>query len=470
MATEQLTTSTPAKRRWGRGQRPETAEAPAQAVQEPALEQRSAAAATGGAVASSSATASAGDEHPAQRQQSSGLYLPSGEAYFPLMSEAEVAAISVPAGAPADVIQGVLQRHGTCLVLGVLSPEECASCERLWSKDLLDLVAEAPRDRGGAAATALLQRLRTEGCSAWPSAWDFIGKKGMGSQRGVPHGSFAWRTRLHEGVRKVFADLFDVPSSELAVGLDNVFWSPMGSEVLDSNEEWLHVDQNHCTGLRWQCYQSALYIWPSVSEEASTTVVWPRSHLQVYDQIMNDQAARRGRGQSVRLSNLANKMLRARLSEQAVAGSRRVPCPAGSLLLWDSKTVHQGWRSGPRLAMPICWEPRSRREGNRGALRRKVFMTAAGVPSSHSSAEGRVHGMATRRVPRPFNAWVENAQVQVRAQLVPYGIAEGRREEWVARGIQSLLWGGDEDPRSNAELVDEQRLAPLLRPEVLAAL
>ena len=31
------------------------------------------------------------------------------------------------------------------------------------------------------------------------------------------------------------------------------------------------------------------------------------------------------------------------------------------LLLWDSRTVHQGWRGGPRLAMPICWEPRHRR-------------------------------------------------------------------------------------------------------------
>ena len=31
------------------------------------------------------------------------------------------------------------------------------------------------------------------------------------------------------------------------------------------------------------------------------------------------------------------------------------------LLLWDSRTVHQGWRGGPRLAQPICWEPRERR-------------------------------------------------------------------------------------------------------------
>ena len=61
--------------------------------------------------------------------------------------------------------------------------------------------------------------------------------------------------------------------------------------------------------------------------------------------------------------------------------AKRVPVPAGALLIWDSRLVHQGWRGGPRLAQPICWEPRARRSEE--ALERKARLTALGLPSTH---------------------------------------------------------------------------------------
>merc|ERR1712217_246749 len=104
---------------------------------------------------------------------------------------------------------------------------------------------------------------------------------------------------------------------------------------------------------------------------------------------MEDPSAQKC-GQSVRLDNITDGNYRRELTAAAAASSRRVPCPPGSLLLWDSRTIHQGWAGGPRLAQPVCWEPRDRRESDHNALGRKVFMCAAGLPSSHSSAEARV--------------------------------------------------------------------------------
>ena len=216
------------------------------------------------------------------------------------------------------------------------------------------------------------------------------------SSRGTPHSSFAWGCRTHPAVRRVFAALHG--TDELCVGLDNVFWQAADAAAATANKEWLHCDQNHATGLTWPIVQGVLYVWPSDRPRASTTVVWPGSHkTEIYGRVMADpRAAQLGEnswGQLIKLNTLQEgdgKDLHA----AAIAGSRRVPAPPGSMLLWDSRTIHQGWTGGPRLAQPVCWEPRERRDQQ--ALRRKIWMCATGCGSSHSSTEGRVHAMAPK--------------------------------------------------------------------------
>lgn len=398
----------------------------------------------------------------------SGRLLEPGMAYFPVMSKEEVDSISVSASATPESMKAVLNEHGVCLVTGVLTAEECRNFEELWQADLLSLV-----ELKGTPAIdqAILTRLQNDGLAHWPGAWsDGIGRKGSSSQRGTPHGSFAWNVRLHWGVRSVFANIFNVAPAELAVGLDCTFWSAAGTPAPESNNEWLHCDQNHRTGLTWPCFQGVLYVWTSEGESTSTTVVWPGSHRQVYERLMDDdmpkRLGRRRGGQGIRLCNLADACLREELTHAAVAASRRVPCPAGSLLVWDSRLIHQGWAGGPRLAQPICWEPRIRREEDHGALRRKIYMCAAGVPSSHSSSEARVHGMAPRQPPTGW--WPRGSGPVLKPQLIPWCVEDGKAEAWEA--AQGMLWGGTGDPRKNADLVDVKALMPLLKHEVLEVL
>merc|ERR1719433_2147764 len=73
--------------------------------------------------------------------------------------------------------------------------------------------------------------------------------------------------------------------------------------------------------------------------------------------------------------------------------SRRVPVPAGALLLFTSRTTHQGWSGGPRLAQPVCWEPRARRDE---AMReRKLRLAALGLPSTHWASLALPHELLT---------------------------------------------------------------------------
>lgn len=392
-----------------------------------------------------------------------GQMLASGEAYFPVMTENELAAISVSASAPADELKTKLAEHGVCVVTGILSQQECSDFERYWQADLLNALHSTKGEESSQAG----KRLQEEGITTWPQEWSTgLGKKGTASQRGLPHGSFAWRARLHAAVRGTFAKIYDKSRDELAVGLDCVFWSSTDSSAAESNAEWLHCDQNHRTGMTWPCVQGVLYVWPSEGERASTTVVWPGSHRDAYQKIMDDaNALKRGEsvaGQTVRLSRLSDPHFRDTITSQAVAGSRRVPCPAGSLLLWDSRTIHQGWAGGPRLAQPVCWEPRERRERDADALRRKMLMCATGLPSSHSSSEARIHGMAPRA--RPCEMHTAAGGPVIRAQIVPYCIDDKDVATWEA--ALPSLWGS----RRHASEIDVAGLSSLLKPEVLGAL
>jgi hypothetical protein len=94
-------------------------------------------------------------------------------------------------------------------------------------------------------------------------------------------------------------------------------------------------------------------------------------------------------------------------------------------------------------------------------LGRKIFMCTAGLPSSHSSAEARVHGMAPRSAPCRALEGEDNPAFV--AQVRPYCIAEERKREWQA--AQSSLW-----KRGAMDEADPRLLASLLKPEIFNVL
>jgi hypothetical protein len=88
----------------------------------------------------------------------------------------------------------------------------------------------------------------------------------------------------------------------------------------------------------------------------------------------------------------------AALRAEFIAGARRVPVPAGGLLLWSSRTMHQGHAGGARLAVPVCWEPVERRSSE--ARLRKARLVASGLPTTHWASLAYQHEVADVE-PRP---------------------------------------------------------------------
>jgi len=210
-------------------------------------------------------------------------------------------------------------------------------------------------------------------------------------------------------------------TTDLVVGLDVPFFTPASAKVSrTTNKAWPHVDQNENAGPSRRCYQGILYVWSSEGSDASTTVLLPKSHQAFYRRIMKDSRCP-SKGQFVKLETLAGSTeLKAAFKE----GARRIPVPAGALLLWDSRTTHQGWDGGPRLAQPICWEPRSSRSCD--ALERKRRCCVLGLATSHYASLGQLHSSQceTLFLPKPLVVTLPgHGRLQLRPTLRPVPLA-----------------------------------------------
>ena len=101
---------------------------------------------------------------------------------------------------------------------------------------------------------------------------------------------------------------------------------------------WPHVDQNqdHPEVAGLEIYQGVLYVWPSEGEDAPTTFVWPSSHRDgPTDLLTAFPAIGRNGANNCALSAMQDPDAMAALMDGWLRNARRIPVPAGALLLWS---------------------------------------------------------------------------------------------------------------------------------------
>lgn len=367
----------------------------------------------------------------------------------PLMSEAEVSVVRLDFHElTSDMLRKVLDEHGMAVISGVLSSEEVAQFEAFLREDLTELIdAEQMKDAPGIAVDAFRQAA-DQGLRGWPSV-SLMQLGGMGGaflqKHGLPHGRFAWNARLHPHVRHVYELIYD--STDLVVSCDNPFAANDTQEEQTENGCWPHVDQNiHDTRFpvaEWNVYQGLLYVWSSESSHASTTTVWPCSHLDSYRACMSDPEVEQYGAQGnhlTRIDFMQPGAARDRLIQGWSDRARRVPVPAGGLLLWSSKLFYQSWIGGPRMAQPLCWEPRSRRDER--ARERKLRLAALGLPSTHWASLGFPHSLSGLTPPRGQGGGLTRYGVvlPLRASIRNQTLADGADPEELWSRLGPLRW------------------------------
>jgi hypothetical protein len=166
---------------------------------------------------------------------------------------------------------------------------------------------------------------------------------------------------------------------------------------------------------------------------ASTTVLWPGSHRDVWPQMMKDPSFKSSGEFGMHYCEIA-EMQDTSMARRLAAGwaqfARRCVIPGGGLLLWNSRTVHTGWRGGARLAQAVCLQPATHRQEKERIA--KMRLASLGLPTVHWASVGMQHDMVLGSrgylSTQPVSAEVDEASGQVvfplRSALRPVGLAQ----------------------------------------------
>ena len=309
----------------------------------------------------------------------------------------------------------IIAEYGFCVIDNLLPADEVDEALALWGQDLMDVldmeallyaIEHSPDEKMRSRLAECLTRLQQAEPSSipklWPSyrpgRWDY-------SAHSLCHASMPWKIRLNNRVRKVFSVLYDgIDFNSMVVGMDAIFFSPMSSSRGDEDLIWGHADMNlFKDGVAdWSVYQAIVSLWPQHGYNSSTTVVWPKSHTDIFDTLMKADGLDSCH-QFVKLEHIAG-LEGSIIRERYIREARRVPMAPGSMIVFNSKLTHQGWNRGPRLAVPVCWEPKVRRDPAI-ARNRKIRLAASGLPSTHWASLGRQHGLTqdVARESRPLS-------------------------------------------------------------------
>lgn len=176
---------------------------------------------------------------------------------------------------------------------------------------------------------------------------------GVQKYREVGHQAFAWFLRTRPAIQAPFRKLWR--TGDLVTSFDGIQYQSGTKARRDTH--WGHTDQAPADS-SLKCYQGYFSLTANIE---NTFVCWPGTHA--------------AHAAYARRNNLKHKRNWQKVDEAFLADYQRtvVPLPANSLLLWDSRLVHQSQYGGarePRIGQYVCFLPR-RWSGNTAAQQKK---------------------------------------------------------------------------------------------------
>lgn len=216
-----------------------------------------------------------------------------------------------------------LDTKGYAIVEGVLDAPECAALARgFWSF----------------FETLSLGKLKQADEASWKSIYDFFPNHGMLQQHfQIGHMQEIWDVRQHQNVHRTFKRIWK--NKDLTVSFDGASFG-LKPEVTNrgwQKKGWLHLDQSpHRSD--FECAQGWVTALDVEKGDATLTVL-EGSHL-----LHGEFAKRFQLDQDKTFRNDWLKLEPEHIAWYKAQGceQRYIECAAGSMVLWDSRTVHAG--------------------------------------------------------------------------------------------------------------------------------
>jgi hypothetical protein len=239
-----------------------------------------------------------------------------------------------------------LDKYGVCVIPNVLDEKTCIEYrDNIW-KDLKYLHQD---------------RFDINDTSSWKNFYDMFPAHSFLIQHfGVAHLQSVWDIRQNKNIAKIFAQIHNVKVEDLRSSYDGISVG-LPPEVTKRGwykNSWLHCDQGKERRGR-VCVQGQVNLYP-VNEGDATLTVLEGSHL-LHEEFFKDK------------ENTSKTKDWYMLNEEDIEWYKTKGCkevlikaPIGSLILWDSRTIHSGHevqkgRKKPnfRMVIYVCHLPKT---------------------------------------------------------------------------------------------------------------
>lgn len=290
-----------------------------------------------------------------------------------------------------------LNTNGVAVLPNVLSKEEVAKFRTsMWQE----------------VSHTLKGRFQLEQEDTWKSFYDLMPLHSMLVQHwGLGHLQTIWDIRQHSAVANAFSNLWKTPAQDMLVSFDGLsihMPSEMTGRGWYKNNNWLHTDQSSRKKGK-QCIQGFITLYDVKPGDASSSVLQGshKHHSSFFKHIGLDSASDwyklegtkveedsdseaeegkgKGKGKAASSSASSSSSSSSKGHQQDYFLSRGcervcVEADAGSLVLWDSRTIHQGiepQKGRPeenfRMIVYVCMMPRSKASAVALGKKQKAF-------------------------------------------------------------------------------------------------
>lgn len=250
-----------------------------------------------------------------------------------------------------DNILEVINKYGVAIIPNILNEEECNNMnEGMWNTlELLTSKFDVPINRNDNDTWIEMRKL-------YPKHSMLIQNFSIG------HAQYVWDIRQNKKVIDVFSNLWKCKNEDLLVSFDAVSYH-LPPEITKlgwyRGNDWFHTDQSYINS-DFKAVQS--WVTGYDVNEGDATI----SILECSNNYHKDFQ------EKFKIDNKADwfKLDKDQLDyyiKEKLCVPKRIKCPKGSIVLWDSRTIHCGTEALKSRKTPnfrnivyLCYEPRSK--------------------------------------------------------------------------------------------------------------
>lgn len=266
----------------------------------------------------------------------------------------------------ADInnVNNILDTYGVAIISNVLNEEECQDMNTgIW--DVLEhLTADWDKQ---------MLRNNTE---TWREMKYLYPKHSMLIQNwSIGHAQHIWNIRQNPKIVEVFANIWNCNKEDLLVSFDatSIHLPPETTRLgWYRGNDWFHCDQSYLDS-KFKCVQGWVTGYDINEGDATLSILESSNH---YHKEFQERFKTTIKDDWYKLNDDEKKFY----IEEKHCLHKRIKCPKGSLVLWDSRTIHCGSealksRTQPNLrnVVYVCYEPRAHCNDKNLIKKQKAF-------------------------------------------------------------------------------------------------